>query len=107
MEQHTQRLVAVCSCEFRYSNFLRIAINLKLSINQSEDPWMLLHSCICFPVFNIFKLTPPLLYITGTSDSDFAKVDAIMDAVDVPFICLDVANGYSEHVRQDQTSGYQ
>ena len=36
---------------------------------------------------------------SGTSDADFAKVDAIMDAVDVPFICLDVANGYSEHVR--------
>ena len=35
----------------------------------------------------------------GTSDADFAKVDAIMDVVDVPFICLDVANGYSEHVR--------
>ena len=34
----------------------------------------------------------------GTSDGDFAKVDAIMDVVDVPFICLDVANGYSEHV---------
>jgi hypothetical protein len=36
---------------------------------------------------------------SGTSDADFAKVDAIMDVVDVPFICLDVANGYSEHVR--------
>ena len=37
----------------------------------------------------------------GTSDADFAKVDAIMDVVDVPFICLDVANGYSEHVRTE------
>jgi GMP reductase len=35
---------------------------------------------------------------SGTSDADFAKVNAILDVVDVPFICLDVANGYSEHV---------
>lgn len=34
---------------------------------------------------------------SGTSDADFAKVNAVMDAVGVPFICLDVANGYSEH----------
>ena len=73
---------------------------------------MKIRGCYCIVAFAFlfsifFKLTPPLLYITGTSDSDFAKVDAIMDAVDVPFICLDVANGYSEHVRQDQTSGYQ
>ena len=41
---------------------------------------------------------PFLAVSSGTSDADFAKVDAIMDVVDVPFICLDVANGYSEHV---------
>ena len=40
-------------------------------------------------------------FVKGTSDADFAKVDAIMDVVDVPFICLDVANGYSEHVRTE------
>jgi GMP reductase len=41
---------------------------------------------------------PFLAVSSGTSDADFAKVDAIMDVVNVPFICLDVANGYSEHV---------
>jgi len=34
---------------------------------------------------------------SGTSDTDFDKITAILSVVDVPFICLDVANGYSEH----------
>lgn len=33
----------------------------------------------------------------GTSEEDFLKLDAILARVKVPFICLDVANGYSEH----------
>lgn len=35
----------------------------------------------------------------GTSDEDFQKTKRILDVVPAPFICLDVANGYSEHVR--------
>jgi GMP reductase len=35
---------------------------------------------------------------SGTSHEDFEKTNAILAQVDVPFICLDVANGYSEHV---------
>jgi GMP reductase len=35
----------------------------------------------------------------GTSEEDFEKISAILAVVDVPFICLDVANGYSEYVR--------
>ena len=34
---------------------------------------------------------------SGTSDVDFAKCNQIIDETKVPFICLDVANGYSEH----------
>lgn len=35
----------------------------------------------------------------GTSEDDFQKIQAILAAVPaVPFICLDVANGYSEFV---------
>ena len=37
---------------------------------------------------------------SGTSDSDFEKINEIMSKVDVKFICLDVANGYSEHFVQ-------
>lgn len=33
----------------------------------------------------------------GTSDADFELIGRILEQVDVPFICLDVANGYSEH----------
>lgn len=34
---------------------------------------------------------------SGISEEDFNKTSAILAQVDVPFICLDVANGYSEH----------
>ena len=48
------------------------------------------------------RANPELLnYIAasaGTSESDFDKLAQIMNAVDIKFICLDVANGYSEHV---------
>mmetsp|Transcript_38694 Transcript_38694/g.48890 ORF Transcript_38694/g.48890 Transcript_38694/m.48890 type:complete len:375 (-) Transcript_38694:397-1521(-) len=33
----------------------------------------------------------------GSGKDDFDKVTAVLAEVDVPFICLDVANGYSEH----------
>ncbi len=35
---------------------------------------------------------------SGTSNEDFEKMNAILASVNVSFICLDVANGYSEHV---------
>lgn len=35
---------------------------------------------------------------SGTSDTDFEKIQLILDAIpDVTTICLDIANGYSEH----------
>ena len=34
---------------------------------------------------------------TGTSDSDWTKVQQILSAYPTNFICIDVANGYSEH----------
>ncbi len=33
----------------------------------------------------------------GSSDDDFNRLNATMKQVDCPFICLDIANGYSEH----------
>jgi len=33
----------------------------------------------------------------GSGEEDFKKTQAVLQEVDVPFICLDVANGYSEH----------
>ncbi len=35
---------------------------------------------------------------TGTGDSDFERISAILAAVpQLQYICVDVANGYSEH----------
>ena len=34
---------------------------------------------------------------SGTSDADFAKCNQIIGETGVGFICIDVANGYSEH----------
>lgn len=51
------------------------------------------------------EATPYVAVSAGTSEDDFQKIQAILAAVpSVPFICLDVANGYSEffvaHVRR-------
>jgi GMP reductase len=40
---------------------------------------------------------PYIAASSGTSDADFNKLKAIFAKVSVNFICLDVANGYSEH----------
>ncbi|GLO63737.1 GMP reductase [Vibrio sp. MACH09] len=40
-----------------------------------------------------------IMVSTGTSPDDFAKTKAIMDLSDeIIFICIDIANGYSEHL---------
>ena len=33
---------------------------------------------------------------TGISSNDLERVKAIIDAIDVKFICIDIANGYLE-----------
>jgi len=41
---------------------------------------------------------PNIACSSGTSDTDFEKIQLILDAIpDVTTICLDIANGYSEH----------
>lgn len=41
----------------------------------------------------------PFVFVsTGTSDNDFEKMAAIFKAVDCPNICIDIANGYSQHL---------
>ena len=38
---------------------------------------------------------------SGIGDGDLAKLSQILDAVpDISYICIDVANGYSEHFVQ-------
>lgn len=46
---------------------------------------------------NFGDLLPYCFVSAGTSDEDFANLKNIMQSVACPFICLDVANGYSEH----------
>lgn len=33
----------------------------------------------------------------GTSENDFEYLKKVMQSIQIPFICLDIANGYSEH----------
>jgi len=42
-------------------------------------------------------MLPYVCCSSGTSDADFVKLGEILKEVAVDFICLDVANGYSEH----------
>ena len=44
------------------------------------------------------EILPYIAVSSGISEEDFQKTSAVLAKVDVPFICLDVANGYSEHV---------
>lgn len=37
------------------------------------------------------------IYTTGTSAEDFQKLDLVAGVVDLKFICIDVANGYTEN----------
>jgi GMP reductase len=51
--------------------------------------------CICNELFELFG---NIAVSSGMSDSDFDKLRAVCEAVpQVDYICLDVANGYSEH----------
>ena len=44
------------------------------------------------------KLLPDNYAIsTGTSEQDFNNLNAVITGIDAQFICIDVANGYSEH----------
>lgn len=44
------------------------------------------------------EVVPYVAVSAGTGEEDFQKITNILAVVKVPFICLDVANGYSEHV---------
>ena len=44
------------------------------------------------------EVLPNIACSSGTSDVDFEKIQQILDAIpEVTTICLDIANGYSEH----------
>jgi len=43
------------------------------------------------------KILNHIFVSSGTRDNDFEQLKTVMTAVDCPLICLDVANGYSEH----------
>lgn len=47
--------------------------------------------------FSVF-VSQSVAVSTGTGDGDFEKISAIVEAVQqLKYICVDVANGYSEH----------
>jgi len=43
------------------------------------------------------KILPYCFVSSGTRDKDLARLKEAMSAADCPFICLDIANGYSQH----------
>ena len=42
------------------------------------------------------KIMPYIFASTGTGEKDFARLDEILRSAPIPFICLDVANGYTQ-----------
>lgn len=87
-------MVLTYNADFLAAKYL-IGIHKHYSVEEWSE-WSATHT----------DILPFLAVSSGTSDADFAKVNNIMDAVDVPFICLDVANGYSEHVRTADTVAF-
>jgi GMP reductase len=44
------------------------------------------------------EMAPYISFSTGTSDADFERLEKCIERKpEIPFICIDVANGYSEH----------
>lgn len=43
------------------------------------------------------ELTPYVAVSSGSSDADFQDISKILDETKIDMVCLDVANGYSEH----------
>ena len=43
------------------------------------------------------ELLQHCFFSSGTRDQDFERMREVLGKLDIPFICLDVANGYSEH----------
>lgn len=84
----------LCWLSCRYCKYLP-GIHKHYSVEEWSE-WSATHA----------DILPFVAVSSGTSDADFAKVNNIMDAVNVPFICLDVANGYSEHVRTVHTVAF-
>ncbi len=48
------------------------------------------------------SVLPYIAVSSGISEEDFNKTSEVLSKVNVNFICLDVANGYSEHVSRNQ-----
>jgi len=56
------------------------------------------HVCLVFVYQHIHYIFQYTLASCGMSDEDLSKLQQILDGCPtVPGICLDVANGYSEH----------
>lgn len=56
----------------------------------SEDEWL--------EFANNYPHKLPYTFISsGTQDEDFDYLERILSQISIPFICLDVANGYSQH----------
>lgn len=45
------------------------------------------------------KIRNHVMVSTGTSDKDFGHLQNVISSFDVNFICIDIANGYSEHLQ--------
>eukprot|EP01038_Epipyxis_sp_PR26KG_P014629 gene14629-19649_t len=58
--------------------------------HYSVDEW------VDWAISNV-DLLPFVAISMGTSDEDFQKVVDVVSKVNIGFICIDVANGYSEH----------
>lgn len=71
------------------------SVNYHVTLNLRE----VIKGCIyCNTSLSSLFVSQSVAVSTGTGDGDFERISAILAAVpDLQYICVDVANGYSEH----------
>ena len=91
-------LIFICFIDFHYLIFINIHV-----VNHHQLLWayknnsydLIIHNTMFSFVFNLFSKNCAVS--AGTSKKDAEKVEQIIKAIpSIQYICLDVANGYSE-----------
>ena len=65
---------------------------------ECEELSLYLFYSLSMLFYNVPSLSQSIAVSSGTGAKDFEQLDSIVKAIpDIGYICLDVANGYSEH----------
>lgn len=85
------------ACSLSYPVFHQSVFGF-LGTNSYAYPWSAAHQIISDMIPKALFFSQYLAASSGTGSSDFEQLEQILETIpEVKYICLDVANGYSEH----------